>query len=107
MRHPLGQVATVLLAVGVTWMARLSEWSWAFSDSEGWAAISKVIVVAAWVNVFAWLSRLWPVVIVCSLLTFVAPWGFIYPGILAGPVLAIAAGFHWVKDDRLRRDLRL
>lgn len=104
-RYPFGQVASFLLALAVTAIARYSGWSWALSEWDGWPVLSRVILVAAWVNVWAWWTNRWPVVIVCSLLTFVAPWGFIYPGIVAGPILAVAATLHWAKDGRMRRDL--
>lgn len=44
----------------------------------------------------------------CSILTFFAPWGFIYPGILAGPILAIAAALAWgaaQPDEKWKRVL--
>lgn len=92
--HPVGQISTILLALSLTWVAADSGWTWALTDWDGWYVLSIIILVAAWVNVFAWMASSWGVVGVCSLLTFAAPWGFIYPGILAGPILAISAGLH-------------
>ncbi len=103
-RYPFGQVATILLALGLTWLASDHGWTWALSDWDAWPVLSVIIVVASWVNVLAWLAARWGIVIACSLLTFAAPWGFNYPGILAGPVLAIAAGSHWAKGRGARHE---
>ena len=104
--YPVGQVVTILLAFGVTFLAAAQGWTWAWSDWSGWPALSIVIIAASWVNVFAWFSARWGLVIICSLLTFLAPWGFIYPGILAGPILACAAAIHWIQARRFARELR-
>ena len=93
-----GIVVAILLALGVTGVAASVGWTWSWNDWGGWPVFSVVILIGAWVDVIAWIARLWPLAIVCSLLTFLAPWGFIYPGILAGPMLAIAAALAWVRD---------
>ncbi len=95
--HPFGQISTILLACGLTWIASDNGWTWALSDWDGWPALSVIVLVASWVNVLAWLAGRWGTVVVFSLLTIAAPWGFIYPGIVAGPILAISAGLHWAK----------
>lgn len=100
--HPVGQVSTILLAVGVTLIASAHGWTWTLSDWDGWPLLSRIVPIAAWVNVPAWFASRWGIVILCSMLTFLAPWGFIYPGILAGPILAIAAGLHWAKAGRAK-----
>jgi hypothetical protein len=102
-RYPFGQISTIILACGLTWIASDNGWTWALSEWDGWPALSVIVLVASWVNVFAWLGGRWVAVVVCSLLTIAAPWGFIYPGILAGPILAIAAGLHWARDRERRR----
>ena len=96
-KYPIGQIATILLALGVTFVAAHSGWTWALSDWDGWPLLSRLIPIAAWANVLAWSARRWGLVIICSMLTFGAPWGFIYPGILAGPLLAVAGGVHWAR----------
>jgi hypothetical protein len=104
MRHPTGQLMTIAVAIGVSLLAVTHGGTWALSDWGGWPALSIIILVAAWVNVLAWLAERWGLVIVCSLLTFGAPWGFIYPGILAGPTLAILATSNWARKRRLPRN---
>jgi hypothetical protein len=102
----LGTVVAVLVAVSITFLAADAGWSWRLdlgfvgADWDGWPLLSVAVVVAAWANVFAWVRRIWPLAIVCSLLVFVAPWGFLYPGILAGPILAIAAGVAWARTKK-------
>lgn len=96
-----GIVVAILLAPGVTAVAASVGWTWSWNDWGGWPVASLVILIASWVNVIAWIARLWPVAIVCSLLTFLAPWGFLYPGIVAGPALAIAAAWAWVRGPAI------
>jgi hypothetical protein len=103
-----GLIAAVLVAVSILWLAEDVGGTWrlgfgfigAGPDWDGWPVLSVTVVIGSWVNVGAWAARVWPVAIICSLLTFAAPWGFIYPGILTGPILAIAAGFAWARASR-------
>ena len=101
----MGLITASLVALSVLWLAADSNWTWrlgfgfvgAGRDWSGWPALSVIVLIASWVNVVAWTTRTWFLAVICSLLTFAAPWGFIYPGILAGPVLAIAAGLAGVR----------
>ena len=103
-----GLVTSVVIAFSVLWLAADSGWTWhlgfegigAGRDWPGWPLFSKLVLIASWVNVYAWAARKWLLAIACSLLTFFAPWGFIYPGILAGPVLATAAAVAWARTKR-------
>ena len=99
----IGLFSSIIVALGVTGLAASTGWTWALTEWEGWRTLSVVILIGAWVNVPAWMLRIWPLAIVCSLLTFLAPWGFIYPGILAGPIMATAAAVAWVRSERERR----
>jgi hypothetical protein len=100
-----GLVTSVLVALAVLWLAVDSGWTWrlgfegigAGRDWDGWPLFSKLVLVGSWINLYAWAARKWLLAVVCSTLTFFAPWGLIYPGILAGPILAIAAGLAWAR----------
>ncbi len=100
----VGFVTSILVALSVLLLAADANWTWRLGFEgigagrkwDGWPIFSKVVLVGSWINVYAWATRKWVMAIVCSLLTFFAPWG-VYPGILAGPVLAIAAGLAWAR----------
>ena len=106
----VGVVTALVVAVAILRLAADREWRWqlgfgfvgAGRDWDGWPFLSALVLAAAWVNVAAWLGRVWSLAIVCSLLTFAAPWGFIYPGILAGPILAVAAAVAWLRTKQPR-----
>lgn len=101
----VGLMTSILIAFAVLWLAADSSWTWnldfegigAGRDWDGWPLFSKLVLIGCWINVYAWAARKWLLAIVCSILTFFAPWGFIYPGILAGPILAVAAGLAWAR----------
>jgi hypothetical protein len=103
-----GLITAVLVAISITWLAADAGWTWrlgfgfigAGREWGGWPALSVIVLIGSWGNVLAWAARVWPLAIICSLLTFVAPWGFLYPSILAGPILAVAAGVGWVREKR-------
>lgn len=101
-----------MTALAVAWLAADSGWSWrlgfdgigAGPDWNGWPLLSVIVLVAAWLNVLAWAMRLWPLAAICGLLTVAAPWGFIYPGIVLGPILAVAAALAWARTKASRAD---
>jgi hypothetical protein len=102
----VGLVTAVLVALGIMWLGLEVGWTWrlgfdglgAGRDWDGWPVLNVLVLIASVVNVCAWAARSWLLATVCSLLTFGAPWGFIYPGILAGPILAIAAALAWARS---------
>lgn len=97
----VGHALALLLALGVVWAAE-GQWTWQLSDWQGWPLLSVAVLIGAWVNVAAWFARVWPLAIVCSLLSVFVPWGFVYFGPLTGVALAIAAAVAWVREARGR-----
>lgn len=73
-----------------------ADWYW-------WQVIQPMVVVAALANVYAWARRIRGLAVPASLLTLLAPWGFIY----YGPILAVglAIGAVFLHQPSIGRDV--